>query len=210
MIEIKCMQGSFYISSCDYEFVSKFVWDIGNNGYVYRRSDKKLLHRILLNEPKNKVVDHKDNNPLNNTRENLRVATYAENSWNHTNKKAIKKGKYGWEFCIMKHGIRHYFGQFKTKEEAMIMYNRKARKLHGEFAFLFDIDDNDEEIKTLAELKKKSKYKYVSPVSEKRKGSKRWQVSIKGVHYGYFYDELEAYEFTKIVNNLFQTKKGGM
>lgn len=38
-----------------------------------------LLHRFITDCPAGMTVDHIDGNPLNNTRENLRVCTYAEN-----------------------------------------------------------------------------------------------------------------------------------
>lgn len=49
---------------------------------VHRRGKKNItyyLHREIVDCPRGMQVDHKDNNPLNNHRENLAIVTPAEN-----------------------------------------------------------------------------------------------------------------------------------
>ena len=65
-------------------------------GGVHR---KKLInirmHRYLLGADKNKVVDHRDGNTLNNRRENIHECTHAENMMNNGGGlKRRKEGKY--------------------------------------------------------------------------------------------------------------------
>lgn len=43
---------------------------------------KQLLHRWIMNCPKDKVVDHINGNPLDNRKCNLRICTHKENSSN--------------------------------------------------------------------------------------------------------------------------------
>ena len=45
---------------------------------------KVMLHRLLTDCPKGKVVDHRDGVTLNNRRNNLRVCTHAENLQNRS------------------------------------------------------------------------------------------------------------------------------
>ena len=67
----------------DYEQVSRFTWytRVKKSGAIYvfttiRPNGKPTtlyMHRMLLNSAKGDIVDHKDGNPLNNQRSNLRV-----------------------------------------------------------------------------------------------------------------------------------------
>ena len=40
------------------------------------------MHRIIMNCPDGKFIDHKDGNGLNNQKENLRICTKQQNSGN--------------------------------------------------------------------------------------------------------------------------------
>ncbi len=56
------------------------------DGHVYARDRKtrrtKSLARIIMRAKKGKVVDHRDRNPLNNQKDNLRIATHRQNMLN--------------------------------------------------------------------------------------------------------------------------------
>jgi hypothetical protein len=98
------------------------------------------LHRFLLNVYDDRVVDHIDGNPLNNTRANLRITTMVGNARNNR-QRAGKSGFRG----VYKTGRnkqwaavcnRVYLGLFKTKEEAAHRWNQEAIKVYGAFAVL--------------------------------------------------------------------------
>jgi hypothetical protein len=59
-------------------------WSCGSRGYVYAKGGTIPLHRAILQAPKGTDVDHRDGDPLNNRRANLRLATRAENLENRT------------------------------------------------------------------------------------------------------------------------------
>jgi len=90
------------ISNEDYEHLSQIKWSMTNN-YVGTsiKSKKWTLHRyimivILGNELTSKQpVDHKNGNPLDNTRDNLRVSTYSENNRNKAKRKNASSNYYG-------------------------------------------------------------------------------------------------------------------
>lgn len=103
------------------------------------------IHRLVY--PNNPFfVDHKDRNPLNNCRENLRVCTHAENMRNRENRKINKTSRYKgvykpkrykkWVAYICCDRKIYRIGVFEKEEDAAEAYNKKALELHGEFASL--------------------------------------------------------------------------
>lgn len=140
----------------DFERVSTFVWSplVGRNGNFYARRTVRLeggrqktilLHRVIMNAPEDMKVDHKDGNGLNNTRENLRLATHSQNHCNRdkqaNNKTGFKgvmfdkrRGKY---FAnVQTKGRGHFAGYFDNPADAARAYDKKAKEIFGEFAKL--------------------------------------------------------------------------
>jgi hypothetical protein len=79
---------------------------------------------------------------LNNVRENLRMATRAQNQQNQKRRKNNTSGIKGvkwdnrykhWHVCIQKDGRHHSFRYYKTLEEAKIARDALYQRLHGEF-----------------------------------------------------------------------------
>jgi hypothetical protein len=104
-----------------------------------------LMHRIILCVEDWEIVDHIDNDGLNNQRSNLRVATYSQNV--HRGIKTSKnctslfKGVHfensreKWKAIIKFEGQSFFLGRFDSEVEAAKAYDEKARELYGEFAF---------------------------------------------------------------------------
>lgn len=120
-------------------------WDPKVNGF-YCRSQYKLpnqktisLHRWVLDAPKNKQVDHFDNDPLNNTRKNLRIVTLGQNLQNksgaYRNSKSGVRGvcwhkkRRKWIAHFRVNGERKYLGLFSDIEEATAVV-KEARAEH--------------------------------------------------------------------------------
>ena len=150
----------FFIDGEDLEKVKTHIWCVSydptiKNFYVTctdRTGEKQTsirLHRFILDAPNNMHVDHIDGNPLNNQKENLRLCTHQQNSYNRkkrvcTNKtkyKGVTKNKYKFEASIGYNGKRIYLGLFSTQEEAAAKYNEAALKYFGEFARLNIIEE---------------------------------------------------------------------
>lgn len=111
------------------------------------------MHRIVLERKlgrrlkKKEMVDHIDGNGLNNSRSNLRVATNAQNSENQRKKaNANTSSKFkgvSWHKSTRKWRayIRHkykcvHLGLFRSETDAAKAYDRRAKKLFGDFCNL--------------------------------------------------------------------------
>lgn len=89
------------------------------------------------------LIDHKDRDPFNNRKNNLRSATLNENQWNRSKTKANTSGFKGVYFDksagryhaqITKNWKVYNLGRYDTPEEASAAYNEAAKRLHGTFA----------------------------------------------------------------------------
>lgn len=152
MKQIPLTKGQFAIvDDSEFNSLSKFRWHASGkkDNYYAARSDKSLMHRIIMNISETKViVDHKNGNTLDNRKENLRVCNKAQNSMN---KVLGKNNSCGWKGVsrLRKHGRwsasialdkkKYHLGSFDTPEDAARAYNEAAIKLHGDFANLNQI-----------------------------------------------------------------------
>lgn len=139
-------EGLYAMVSADkWANVSKFDWYLGKSGYpICYDLGKMQLHRFvftyILGEypPSELYVDHIDRNKLNNTNNNLRLATPQENSFNKTtksNKKGVKKiSENNYTATIVKDGKRHEIKNIPSELQAAEIYNLMAEELFGSFA----------------------------------------------------------------------------
>jgi hypothetical protein len=118
-----------------------------NNGYVSGivNSKRIRLHRFLINDATDAdVVDHINNNPLDNRLCNLRIVNTSENNHNKKKLKSVNnmiyKGVYklknSYNALISKDNITYNLGSFDTEIIAGIAYNLKATELYGDKATL--------------------------------------------------------------------------
>lgn len=156
MTEIKLTQGKIAIIDAeDFERVSQFKWlahtkNKGKTYYVERnvrisknKAETVSMARFILNAQKGQVVDHIDKNPLNNRKNNLRLATPQQNQFNRNyscNNKLKTKGVF-WRSSKKKfiaqikyNGKIIYLGSFKVLGDADDAYRKAEIKYFGEFA----------------------------------------------------------------------------
>jgi hypothetical protein len=100
------------------------------------------MHRLIINAPLGKEVDHINGDSLDNRRDNLRLCTRQQNCCNRKHQikakskyKGVHPRKDKWAAVIrFKKRLRH-IGVFETEVAAAMAYDDKARELFGDFAF---------------------------------------------------------------------------
>lgn len=146
--EITTARGVVYVIDLeDVPSVRGRSWSTNHKGYAVsnrkpRPSGMDLLHRILLDAPKDLQVDHIDGDPKNNRRSNLRLCSCADNQKNqrrHSNNTSGFKGVHWnkqrkrWRAEIMINRRTVHLGYFDTPEQASAAYQDAAVHLFGEF-----------------------------------------------------------------------------
>ena len=138
------------VSKQDKHLIDSYAWriiparQIENKWYVAANINNKTvyLHRLIMGNPKGKVIDHIDRNPLNCTRDNLRVVSHSVNRLNcevRKNKKSCKyKGvfkdkrprKNPYNAVITYRKKRIQIGSYPTAKAASIAYQNKFKQLY--------------------------------------------------------------------------------
>ncbi|MCX5633164.1 MAG: AP2 domain-containing protein [Phycisphaerae bacterium] len=152
------------VSPEDFEEVNKHKWRaVGNHNYTYYaarmtypcgRKKQVMMHREIMKLPSfdlaqgrgRLVIDHKDGDGLNNTRDNLSIVTAAENSYNRRKYKnecsskykgvSLRKRDNKWSAIITYKGIPIRLGYFDNEIDAAKAYDEAAKELHREYAKL--------------------------------------------------------------------------
>ena len=115
-------------------------------GYLITNSNiKRVPSRIIINVPRNMVVDHINHDRYDNRMCNLRICTISQNRQNMV-KQTFGKTKYKGVYLInrlkdkpykasVNYKKQNYFlGRFSSEEEAALAYDQKAKELYGEYA----------------------------------------------------------------------------
>ena len=121
-----------------YIFASLYKNKIKNNLLFHRFLFK--LYNPLINID-NLIIDHKNNNKLDNNINNLRIATKSQYSTKHQIRKDNKSGYKNVQQTRslhyqvqINHNGEHYVKTFKLLKDAIIFRDFKLKDLYGEFA----------------------------------------------------------------------------
>lgn len=155
MKKIKLTRGKFaLVDNEDFEYLNQWKWHCTSTGYAARKRhvhDAKLkyhgvvifMHRLIMSTPEGMDTDHINSNSLDNRRSNLRICTHAENLRNKRIQKNNKSGYKGvywdkfrdkWRVEIRLNGKHMSGGRYDNILDAARAYDRKAKKLFGEYA----------------------------------------------------------------------------
>jgi hypothetical protein len=143
-------QGKFMVvDDQDFAQLNNFKWHVSATGYARTcRAGKHILAHHLVRQPgAGLVIDHVNQNKLDNRRSNLRVATRGQNNTNRpwrskTGYRGVERSdckKKLWSARIRKGDTRYYLGTFDSPIQAAKAFNAAALELHGEFAVLNDV-----------------------------------------------------------------------
>ncbi len=157
MKTIELTQGQVaLVDDIDYEYLSQWKWQASIQSEGYWRATRKIhidgkqytvfMHQTVAEQMgfDFKLIDHRDRDPLNNTRENLRAATKSQNGHNRStqanNKTTLVKGVYldkrrDTYYVQIKVGIKRFcHSGFKIIPEAAAAIQKLRQELVGEFA----------------------------------------------------------------------------
>lgn len=133
------------IADTERKWCSLWKKDIGNfyvkSTLTKGEKDKILyLHRVIMDAPHGKQVDHINRNTLDNRKANLRIVTASENQWN---KGSCKHGSTGikninWDsktkmFTVKfyRHKKHHWIGRFSDITEAQNALNNYLKGVNA-------------------------------------------------------------------------------
>jgi hypothetical protein len=151
-----------------YYRLNKFHWTIeGRKDCIYavrnvltdsHHSKCVRMHREIMKAEPGVIIDHRNNNPLDNRTANLRPATPAQNTHNRRKVRRktssrfigvhLEKKSNLFRVDLTHEGKRMYIGRFANELDAARAYDRAALKHHGVFAGInFPREDYINEIK---------------------------------------------------------------
>lgn len=101
-----------------------------------------MLHRMVMGAEARVEIDHRNGNPLDNRRTNLRIATRTQQGGNAIKKcsarssqyKGVHRGPNKWHVQIRISGRKTHLGCFEVEIDAAQAYDDAARREFGEFA----------------------------------------------------------------------------
>jgi len=206
----KEVTGYAIVSPEDYEHLNQFYWykdrdnyviKGGNDNSISRKMHRYIMIKILKQELTSKnLVDHVNNNPLDNRRENLRIVTHSGNARNRT-KLEKSSSKY---FGVTKR-IKNFSVTFKVDKDLRLdaYYDNE---IHAAYQYNLWVDkyniecSNKNSIEVpynFIEYKKtRTKKNNELPIGITLSGNKfRIQPRINGKYLNKYYDTLDQSQF---------------
>jgi len=158
MQEIHLTRGQVtQVDDADFAWLNQWLWQatyhktrkvftVTRQLYTPHHNIGLIMSRVILDAPPGVLVDHKDRNPLNNQRSNLRYCSTSQNAMNQRRVGPQKSSRYKgvawitdhhkWRAQIMLNGRHRFLGYFTCEEDAAYAYDEAARALYHEFAYV--------------------------------------------------------------------------
>ena len=127
----------------DIDKVKKYKWGLENNYVSASINGKRVkLHRLIMNCPDDKLIDHINRNRLDNRKSNLRITTHQQNNMNKGLTKSNTSGYTGiywhkarnkWQVSIKVNYKSIFLGYYTDLEEAIKVRKEAEEKYFGEY-----------------------------------------------------------------------------
>jgi len=131
----------------DVDLVKDYTWHI-SGGYINTKlQDGKTisLHRLVMDakDDRSRVIDHRDGDPKNNVKSNLRECSMSQNLHSTGNRRTNTSGAKGvswhkrskkWQATATLNFKQYWIGVYDTIEEAAAARDVFIKQLVGEFA----------------------------------------------------------------------------
>lgn len=134
------------VDDADYPELSKRNWCVlkTSHGGTYVKStehrDYDYLHHAIAGKQDGKEVDHRNGNPFDFRRKNLRHATHSQNQMNHEAQsnntsgfKGVSRRGNSFRAQITHGGTKRHLGSYGSATEAAEAYDKASRRHHGKF-----------------------------------------------------------------------------
>lgn len=134
LIESKGVTHEVLIDKDNYDDVKEYKWCLNHYGYAisersFKENGNLFLHQFIINKKENRIIDHINQNTLDNRISNLRYATKQTNSMNS---KVIgvsyRKDTNKWSAMIVVNGKRILLGCFEDYDDAIIARKNAEEK----------------------------------------------------------------------------------
>jgi len=137
---------NFFIDKEDFDKIKEHCWYEAKNNYIVTKIKKTnqniSIQNMILDKPKNKIVDHINRNKYDNRRSNLRIVTKQQNTINKSKQQNNKSGIVGVFFdnsrnkWVANLGFmgKKYRKRFDTKEEAHSKRKEYEKKYFKQYA----------------------------------------------------------------------------
>jgi hypothetical protein len=129
-----------------YALLTQYNWRLGSRRYAETDMDGRTtaMHNVVLPPQPGFVTDHKNGIPLDNRRQNLRLATPSENAANRVKLAGTSSNYYGvsktedgrYRVDVSKGEERVKLGPYDSEIEAAVVHDIAAFMLYGYFASL--------------------------------------------------------------------------
>jgi len=159
VINLSSNKGQVIVDDDDLEFLSQKKWRLSSGGYAItgksvllpdgtRKKTTIYMHIIVNKTPDGYQTDHINGNRLDNRKSNLRTVTRQQNMFNKKTSPRSISGLKGvgwckqtqkWKVSIFADGKRRTIGRYPCIEIATKVYNEHAKKYHGEYARLNEV-----------------------------------------------------------------------